>query len=111
MHGYTQEPALLAALEEYRQMRERIRKPLTARALELTLRDLDKLAPDASTKIAILEQSIQRSWQGVFALAEADGQKQTPKTFAQIQAEEREKRRRAAAEYDRQHEQQREATA
>lgn len=112
MAAYTQTPELLTALEDFRQMRERIRKPLTARALELTLRELDKLAPDNDCrKIAILEQSIQRSWQGVFELAEPDGQKQPPKTFAQIQAEEREKRRLAAAEYDRQHEQQKEAMA
>ena len=46
-----------------------MRKPLTDRALALTLSELEKLAPgDDEKKIAILNQSIQRGWQGVFPL-------------------------------------------
>ncbi len=66
---YTQNPELRATLEDFRTMRERLRKPLTAKAFSLTCGELDKLAgEDEAMKIAILNQSIQRGWQGVFPL-------------------------------------------
>lgn len=61
--------ALDAALNDFAEMRKKMRKPLTDRALALTLSELEKLAPgDDEKKIAILNQSIQRCWQGVFPL-------------------------------------------
>ena len=58
-----------AALGDYAAARKAMKKPLTPKARELTLRELEKLAPgDEKTKIAILHQSIQRGWQGVFPL-------------------------------------------
>ena len=61
--------ALDAALNDFAEMRKKMRKPLTGRALALTLSELEKLAPgDDEKKIAILNQSIQRGWQGVFPL-------------------------------------------
>ena len=61
--------ALDVALNDFAEMRKKIRKPLTDRALALTLSELEKLAPgDDEKKIAILNQSIQRGWQGVFPL-------------------------------------------
>ena len=51
-----------------------MRKPLTEKARELTLSELEKLAPgDDEMKVAILNQSIQRGWQGVFPLREEKG--------------------------------------
>ena len=56
-------------MDDFAEMRRKIRKPLTDRAKALTLSELEKLAPgDEEKKIAILNQSIQRSWQGVFPL-------------------------------------------
>jgi uncharacterized protein YdaU (DUF1376 family) len=56
---------------DYLEMRRRIRKPATVRAQELVLERLEKLAPsNEQQKKAILEQSIENSWQGVFALKE-----------------------------------------
>ena len=61
--------ALDAALNDFAEMRKKMRKPLTDRALALTLSELEKLAPgDDEKKVAILNQSIQRGWQGVFPL-------------------------------------------
>ena len=61
--------ALDVALNDFAEMRKKLRKPLTDRALALTLSELEKLAPgDDEKKIAILNQSIQRGWQGVFPL-------------------------------------------
>lgn len=71
--------ALDVALNDFAEMRKKIRKPLTDRALALTLSELEKLAPgDDDKKIAILNQSIQRGWQGVFPLkAEPEAPKNT----------------------------------
>ena len=54
-------------------MRKLIKKPLTDRALKLIISKTKELAngnPDVMQKI--LEQSIQNSWQGVFALKDED---------------------------------------
>ncbi len=72
MRGYTSSPPLLDALEDFRLMRERIRKPMTGRALQLLLGELDKLSGNReAVKIAILHQSILNSWQGVFPLKDS----------------------------------------
>lgn len=60
------------ALQDYADMRRKLRAPLTDRAMELTLAELEKLAPgDDETKILILQQSVQKGWRGVFPLREA----------------------------------------
>ena len=57
------------ALDEFAKARKAMKKPMTDRARELTLIELEKLAPgDDEMKIAIINQSIQRGWQGVFEL-------------------------------------------
>ena len=66
---YTASEPLRKTLEDFRLMRERIRKPMTGQALRLLFRELENLGGnDEALKIAILEQSILNSWQGVFAL-------------------------------------------
>ena len=58
------------AMKDFVEFRKKIKKPMTDRAIELTLAELEKLAPgDEKAKIAILNQSIQRGWQGVFPLS------------------------------------------
>lgn len=50
-------------------MRKKLRKPLTDRAKKLTLGKLEKLAPgNEEMQVAILDQSVERGWQGVFPL-------------------------------------------
>lgn len=50
-------------------MRKKLRKPLTDRAKKLTLGKLEKLAPgNEAMQVAILDQSVERGWQGVFPL-------------------------------------------
>lgn len=59
------------AMDDFAKARKAMKKPLTDKARELTLQELERLAPgDEATKVAILNQSIQRGWQGVFALKE-----------------------------------------
>ena len=59
---------LLCALKDFGKMRDKIKKPLTDRAKELTIADLKKLSGNPEEWVAILDQSVQRGWQGVFAL-------------------------------------------
>lgn len=59
---YTESKDLQDALHGFVEMRNKARKPLTARAMKLSLNELDKLAVDDVTKIAIVNQSIVHSW-------------------------------------------------
>ena len=56
-------------IENFKEFRKRIKKPMTPRAVDLLLLNLTKLAgSDEQKKIAILQQSIFNGWQGVFDL-------------------------------------------
>lgn len=59
---YTENKDLQDALHDFVDMRTKARKPLTIRAMKLSLNELDKLAVDDVTKIAIVNQSIVHSW-------------------------------------------------
>lgn len=65
---YTANDDLKEAIIGFIQMRKLIKKPMTDRALKGILNKLDKLGRTDGEKIAILDQSIQNSWQGVFEL-------------------------------------------
>lgn len=60
--SYTENKDLQDALHDFVDMRTKVRKPLTVRAMKLSLNELDKLAVDDMTKIAIVNQSIVHSW-------------------------------------------------
>lgn len=71
--GTVSRSALDSALDEFAKARKAMKKPLTDRARELTKADLEKLAPgDEAMQIAIINQSIQRGWQGVFPLKDGN---------------------------------------
>lgn len=61
---------LSETLDEFADMRKKIKKPLTGKAMELIRQKLDKLAAPYSDKegymVQSLEQSILNGWQGVF---------------------------------------------
>lgn len=59
---YTESKDLQDALHGFVEMRNKARKPLTVRAMKLSLNELDKLAVDDVTKIAIVNQSIMHNW-------------------------------------------------
>jgi hypothetical protein len=50
------------------EMRQRIRAPLTQRAKELAVRDLDEIRQKGDDPGAVLDQSIKNSWRGLFPL-------------------------------------------
>lgn len=60
---------LLSALQDFEAMRNKIKKPMTDQAKKRLVTELEKLAPgDRDAQIAILHQSEDRCWAGVFAL-------------------------------------------
>ena len=78
-----------AAMDDYADARKAMKKPLTDKARDLTYRDLEKLAPhDEEKQIAILNQSVQRGWAGVYPLEE-EKKKSSGNIFFDLLAEER----------------------
>lgn len=58
------------AWKDFSDMRIKMRKPMTKVAIRLTIEALKKLKSQGQNPKDILNQSIQRSWQGVFPLRE-----------------------------------------
>ncbi|MEG2571182.1 MAG: hypothetical protein RSA70_07085, partial [Clostridia bacterium] len=59
---------LLAALSDFADMRQSMKRPLSARAKELLVAKLSALTSDKKVAIAILNQSVLNNWQGVFPI-------------------------------------------
>ena len=70
---YTCNDMLRTAIYEFIKMRKANKKPLTTYGLKKILNKLDALATDDDSKIQILDQSIERSWLGVFELKDNKG--------------------------------------
>ena len=60
----------IKAWKDFKISRKKIRKPMTERAEELIIKKLNSLSNNEKEQIAILNQSIMNSWQGVFPLKE-----------------------------------------
>lgn len=83
-HKCADRSPLEIALDDFANARKAMKKPMTDKARELTVRELEKLAPgDEAMQIAIINQSIQRGWQGVFPLKD-EGKKPAPKETQEI---------------------------
>ena len=65
---YTENKDLQDALHGFVEMRNKARKPLTVRAMKLSLNKLNELALDDVTKIAFVNQSIVHSWSTFYKL-------------------------------------------
>lgn len=75
---YSADPNIEKAFADYVEMRKKIRKPMTDRAVELALEKLNKLSGgDSDLAVQIINQSISYSYQGLFPLK--DEPKQNPK--------------------------------
>ena len=70
---YTCNDKLKESIYEFIKMRKANKKPLTPYGLKKILNKLDTLAADDDGKIQILDQSIERSWAGVFELKDNKG--------------------------------------
>ena len=73
----------LKAWKDFKEMRKKIKKPMTEKAEEMLLTSLNKLSKDHKEQIAILNQSIFHCWQGVFPLKDrpADSEAQPKYTM------------------------------
>ena len=70
----TESTELREALVEFVKFRKLIKKPMTNKALELIIAKLNKLGQSDRERVAILNQSIERGWAGVFSLKEEEPQ-------------------------------------
>lgn len=70
----TESQELREALVEFVKFRKLIKKPMTSKALELIIAKLNKLGHSDKEKIAIVNQSIERGWAGVFAIKDDEPQ-------------------------------------
>lgn len=68
IEGYTDNPDLQQALKDFLKMRKALKAPMTDRALQLSINKLDKLGSSEAERIAIINQSIERGWKGLFEL-------------------------------------------
>lgn len=74
IENYTINEDLREALKSFVEMRKELKKPITTRGLKIALGKLDKWALDDLTKIDIVNQSIERSWKGLFPLDKNNNQ-------------------------------------
>lgn len=98
--SYTSDPELIETLKEFVKFRKKIKSPMTDRAIELMLGQLNKLTNDDGEKVAILNQSIVNSWKGVFALKGGYAKpvkEENVMSLAEWQALEKRKKEEAAA--------------
>ena len=70
----TESTELREALVEFVKFRKLIKKPMTNKALELIISKLNKLGASDRERVAILNQSIERGWAGVFSLKDEEPQ-------------------------------------
>ena len=63
---YTSDTDIKAALNDFVDMRTRIRKPLTPRALKLLLDKLDSIATSKQDKLTTINNSVMGAWQGFY---------------------------------------------
>ena len=58
----------IKTLNNFKTMRNKIKKPMTDKAESMLITRLEKLSPDIDTQIKIMEQSIFHCWQDVYPL-------------------------------------------
>lgn len=65
---YDEDPDVNQAIKDYIAYRKEIKVKMTDRAIELMLKRLNELGSTNTEKIAIINQSIERGWKGLFEL-------------------------------------------
>ena len=60
------------SMNDFVEMRKRIKKPLTDRAKELLVKKLESMASTEMERVEILNNSIMNSWQGIFPLQKSN---------------------------------------
>ncbi len=71
-----QDIELQEPLQDFVKMRKAIKKPITARGLELAVKKLRQMAKTTAEAIEVINQSIMNSWQSFYPLHNDNGSKQ-----------------------------------
>lgn len=80
----TQNERLQEPLRNFVEMRKAIKRPITARGLELAVKKLQQMTSNIAEQVDIVNQSTMNSWQGFFPLKRLDErQKHAPKGSTQ----------------------------
>ena len=80
--------ALEQALKDFKDMRNRMHKPMTQLAVDLLVQKLEKLAPgDTDKQVAMIMQSIENGWTGVYELKQERHGRPKSQTFDNYKAE------------------------
>lgn len=66
---YVEDQLLNQAILDFIESRKK-KAPMTQKAIELMIKELNKLSPDIAVQIKIINQSIMNGWKGVFPLKE-----------------------------------------
>ena len=66
--SYTGDVRLDEAIKEFKKHRKNLKKPMTDRAVQLMVGKLKELGQTVDEQIAIINQSIENGWQGIFPL-------------------------------------------
>lgn len=81
---YPHDEVLNNAFTDYVDFRNKIKKPLTQRAVELAMNKLDSLSGgDNDLAVEILNQSILNGWQGLFPLKQDEKPEKKKSTFSE----------------------------
>lgn len=76
------------AWDGYVEMRQKIKKPMTVRAMKMAFRRLDELQKNGWEPGMVLDQSTFMCWQGLFPVkGDFDGDKASRKTFDAMRRE------------------------
>ena len=79
-----QDIELQEPLRNFVEMRKAIKRPITARGLELAVKKLQQMTSNIAEQVDIINQSTMNSWQGFFSLKRSDErQKHAPKGSTQ----------------------------
>lgn len=68
VNAYTDNQELRDALSSFVDMRDKLKKPLSERAMNIVLKKLDDLGNNEKMKAMIVDQSIEHDWQTVYPL-------------------------------------------
>jgi hypothetical protein len=66
--NFTHDPDLMQAILDFIEMRKKLKKPMTDKAIEMMLKKLSKLGDTDEKKIAILQESVMKSWTDIYEL-------------------------------------------
>jgi hypothetical protein len=67
---YASNPDVMQAILDFIEMRKKLKKPMTDKAIEMMLKKLSKLGDTDEKKIAILQESVMKSWTDIYELKE-----------------------------------------